>query len=226
MLACCLVFNILQRILYPVLWCFTCHLSPLISTPGSVISISPPFPSPPFLSHSVFQASFSLPSRVSLITSTPLIFFFFLFPTCTLHNFSPSSLDSRVLLDAFHPSLCFLFFSPFTIVITFSVLSVWLSCYRCSSNKFSWQSLFLILTFTPHPSFSKSTVCHLLLFGATVYFPFSSFSSDCPPNCSYASCQNTPFPLALSHSASLAPLLLSCYHVCGLSLCAHLMAGV
>lgn len=151
---------------------------------------------------------------------------FFLFPTCTLHNFSPSSLDSRVLLDAFHPSLCFLFFSPFTIVITFSVLSVWLSCYRCSSNKFSWQSLFLILTFTPHPSFSKSTVCHLLLFGATVYFPFSSFSSDCPPNCSYASCQNTPFPLALSHSASLAPLLLSCYHVCGLSLCAHLMAGV
>lgn len=112
--ACCIVFNILQRILNPVLWCFTSHLSPLISTPASVISISPPLP---FL---FFKRPFLSP-LMSLITSTPL----HSPPTCTLHN-PPSSLDSHVLLDPFPPLSLFSVFlrdSRFTIVITFFCLS-------------------------------------------------------------------------------------------------------
>lgn len=215
--ACCIVFNILQRILNPVLWCFTSHLSPLISTPASVISISPPLP---FL---FFKRPFLSP-LMSLITSTP----FLSPPTCTLHN-PPSSLDSHVLLDPFPPLSLFSVFlrdSRFTIVITFflPVLSLWLSCYHCSGNKFSWQSLFFLSLHLPH---SKSTTCDLLLSAVAIYFPSSSFKFKLSSiNCSRALLQTMPFhcqPHTLPHSL---PLLLSCYHVCGLSLCAHLMAGV
>lgn len=93
--ACCIVFNILQRILNPVLWCFTL----------------------PFL---FFKRPFLSP-LMSLITSTP----FHSPPTCTLHNppssldshvlldpFPPLSLFSVFLRD-----------SRFTIVITFFCLS-------------------------------------------------------------------------------------------------------
>lgn len=177
-------------------------------------------PSP---SLSVFQASFSLPSHVShhlhsfsfppyLYTTQPSLFSGL---SCALGSFpTPFSLFCfSPRLSLYH---CYYFFLP--------VLSLWLSCYHCSGNKFSWQSLFFLSLHLPH---SKSTTCDLLLSAVAIYFPSSSFKFKLSSiNCSRALLQTMPFhcqPHTLPHSL---PLLLSCYHVCGLSLCAHLMAGV
>lgn len=130
---------------------------PLISTPGPFISISPR--SSPTLSSllvRLFRASsFPFLSLLVLLSSPPLLpsaWFCFVF-TCTPHSFSSSPVLPPVLVGysptfplAFSVLLCV---SPFPTVITFSVQSVWLSCYHCSSSKFSWPNPFFLSLHLP-----------------------------------------------------------------------------
>lgn len=107
---------------------------------------TPPLPSLPLsFCFSSILVPFSLPSHVSLITSTPPIrLLFFPLQTKQLLLFSAPSCAVGCSPTLPHTYSAFLRVSPFTIVITFTVLSVWLSFVANSLNPIPFSYLYIL----------------------------------------------------------------------------------
>lgn len=214
----------LQSVLHVLRCCSTSHLSPLISSPAAFISTSLFF-SPPlfFSSHSVFflLQNPASPSNLATLSSHPSVLLCCFLPA---HYPSPPlRCPPCVLLNTFPAFLLhFLFirFLPLLSLLPYSLLSVWLFCFPSSSSKFPWPNPPFFSSLHPSLNISFALLSPLPCTASTVFF-LSSFSIPLTYPLLVAVMPAYALSLPVSHSVSL-----SSSHVCGLLLCAHLMAGV
>lgn len=225
---CCVVGNVLQSVLHPLLWCSASHLSPSnLHSWFFHFHLSPLLPYPLFPSHSVFLAScFPFLSSLMCLSSPllppPTVFFFF---SSHLHItelllFSAASCAvgfSPILppvFSVFPPCLslrhCYYLFCPVCLIILFPPLY---------SSTFSWPDRFSYPYIFPFNVSSVSLWLQSLRCLTSLYFlSFLSSPLTCPPLASpmpYAMhmpyrCQSHPLSRSLLSSLFLSsPLPLS-----------------